>query len=130
MTHSRAIAALSCCIAVFAVAWGYAQQRATGSMLTPQDYIDIQQLYASYNHAVDAGDATAFAANFMPDGALGNAVGRDALIETVNRTKQQWKGTWRHLYSNLIIKPTPEGASGSLFTGSEQLQTGDGLSTD
>jgi hypothetical protein len=115
MTNWKAIAWVSISLAIVSAAWGHAQQRAAGNALSAQDYIDIQQLYASYNHALDASDANAFVANFTPDGAVGDAAGREALLSVINRTKQQWKGTWRHLYSNLIVKPAPGGASGTSF---------------
>lgn len=38
--------------------------------LPAQDYIDVQNLYARYNHASDAGDAEAYAACFTDDGVL------------------------------------------------------------
>jgi hypothetical protein len=115
MLRSRFIVGLSLGIALAAAAWASAQQRNNASALTALDYAEIHQLYASYNHALDVSDASAFAALFTPDGSLGNATGRDALMETVKRTQQQWKGNWRHLYSNLTIKPQPGGAAGSSF---------------
>jgi hypothetical protein len=34
-------------IAIAGVTWGYAQQKKAAATLTPQDYIEIQQLYAN-----------------------------------------------------------------------------------
>lgn len=38
--------------------------------LSAQDYVDVQNLYARYNHASDAGDADAYASCFTDDGVL------------------------------------------------------------
>ena len=38
--------------------------------LPAQDYVDIQNLYALYNHLSDAGDAEGYAACFTADGVL------------------------------------------------------------
>jgi hypothetical protein len=38
--------------------------------VTAQDHVDIQNLYAAYNLASDAGDAEAYAACFTEDGVL------------------------------------------------------------
>ncbi len=42
----------------------------THAALTAQEYVDIQNLYAAYNLASDAGDAEAYAACFTDDGVL------------------------------------------------------------
>ncbi len=52
----------------------------TTDQLSAQDYVEIQNLYASYNHASDAGDADAYASCFTNDGIL--------RIETLNVTVQ------------------------------------------
>jgi hypothetical protein len=38
--------------------------------LSAQDYVDIQNLYARYNHMSDAGDAEGYASCFTDDGVL------------------------------------------------------------
>lgn len=38
--------------------------------LPAQDYVDVQNLYARYNHASDAGDAETYASCFTDDGVL------------------------------------------------------------
>lgn len=49
--------------------WVVAQQR--NAKLTADDYIEIQQLYARYNNAIDSGDAEGYAATFiLPTGRL------------------------------------------------------------
>lgn len=37
--------------------------------MDPQDYIEIQQLYAAYGHRMDSGDADGWAALYTEDGA-------------------------------------------------------------
>ena len=77
-----------------------------------QDYIDIQQLYARYAHAVDYGDIEGFVALFAPDGSFGNFVGHDGLRTFM---KNRPKSGRRHWNSNVMITGTPEGANGSAY---------------
>ena len=95
------------------VLWTFAQSKTTE--FSAQDYLDIQQLYAEYNHALDASDANRFADLFSEDGSLAGNTGRDALVQVIRGTEQLWQGKWRHLYSNLVITPTTEGADGTSF---------------
>jgi hypothetical protein len=114
------IASLS--IAVAGVGWGYAQQKKAAAMLTPQDYIEIQQLYASYSHALDKGLGERFAATFTPDGEFtsGRSAGRanetrTPLKGTERLTRMGSEGGGRHFTANLVITPTSEGADGSCY---------------
>jgi actinorhodin biosynthesis protein ActVIA len=84
--------------------------------LTTQDYIDIEQLYATYNHAIDSGDGEAWAATFTPDGTFNKFNGHEQLVGFI----QQWKekmngGNRRHWNTNLRIEPSKDGASASVF---------------
>jgi SnoaL-like domain len=84
--------------------------------LSTQDYIDIEQLYSTYNHAIDAGDGEAWAATFTPDGTFNKFAGHDQLVGFI----QQWKekmngGNRRHWNTNLRILPSKDGASASVF---------------
>ena len=84
--------------------------------LTTQDYVDIEQLYATYNHAIDSGDGEAWAATFTPDGTFNKFSGHDQLVGFI----QQWKekmngGNRRHWNTNLRIEPSKDGASASVF---------------
>ena len=84
--------------------------------LSTQDYIDIEQLYSTYNHAIDSGDGEAWAATFTPDGAFNKFTGHDQLVGFI----QQWKekmngGNRRHWNTNLRIVPSKDGASASVF---------------
>ena len=84
--------------------------------LSTQDYIDIEQLYATYNHAIDSGDGEAWAATFTADGTFNKFTGHDQLVGFI----QQWKekmngGARRHWNTNLRIVPSKDGASASVF---------------
>jgi SnoaL-like domain len=95
---------------------------ATAAQVTADDYIEIQQLYANYAHALDKGEGERFASTFVLDGEFtgGRGPGRasevrnpikgeDALLKMGNR------GGLRHFNANLVITPTPEGAKGSVY---------------
>jgi SnoaL-like domain len=90
--------------------------------LTADDYIEIQQLYAAYAHALDKGESERFASTFVLDGeftggrgpgrggeARNPIKGKNALLEMGGR------GGLRHFNANLLITPTPEGAKGSVY---------------
>jgi ketosteroid isomerase-like protein len=91
-------------------AWTYAQSG--GATLTTQDYIDIQQLYARYNWAIDAGDVEGYVALYTPDGTFNTFTGADGL-RTFMKNRQG--GTRRHWNSNLVITASPGGASGKVY---------------
>src|SRR5215813_3713788 len=105
-------------------AFGPAGATETGDApkLTADDYIEIQQLYANYAHALDKGEGERFASTFVLDGEFtggrgpgrGNEArnpvkGKDALLAMGSR------GGLRHFNANLVITPTPEGAKGSVY---------------
>ena len=101
--------------AVTALLGGFTQV-AWADGLSTQDYIDIEQLYATYNHAIDSGDGEAWAATFTPDGTFNKFAGHDQLVGFI----QQWKekmngGNRRHWNTNLRILPSKDGASASVF---------------
>ena len=84
--------------------------------LTTQDYIDIEQLYATYNHAIDSGDGEAWAATFTPDGTFNKFTGHDQLVGFIQAWKEKMNGgNRRHWNTNLRIEPSKDGASASVF---------------
>ncbi|HLG97078.1 MAG TPA: nuclear transport factor 2 family protein [Bryobacteraceae bacterium] len=92
----------------------FAQQR--GSKLTADDYIEIQQLYARYNNAIDSGDAEGYAATFVPDGVFNTFTGHDALVGFIHAWRDRMGGAnRRHWNTNLTITPAADGASGSVY---------------
>jgi SnoaL-like domain len=99
-------------LVIVSAAPGFAQQR----KLTADDYIEIQQLYAQYNMAIDSGDAEGYAATFTPDGVFNTFNGRDALVGFIHRWRETMKGgNMRHWNTNLAITGTPEGANGAVY---------------
>jgi SnoaL-like domain len=85
--------------------------------LTTQDYIDIQQLYARYNMAIDTGNGEGWAGTFTPDGVFNNTnKGHDALVQFIKDWREKRDGAnRRHWNSNLAIAQTADGASGSVY---------------
>jgi hypothetical protein len=99
-------------LVIVSAAPNFAQQR----KLTADDYIEIQQLYAQYNMAIDSGDAEGYAATFTPDGVFNTFNGHDALVGFIHRWRETMKGgNMRHWNSNLAITGTPEGANGAVY---------------
>jgi len=90
---------------------------ANADPMTAQDYFEIQQLYAKYNHAIDSGNGEAYADTFTPDGVFNNNTGRDALVKFV---KDTWYGrmngaTRQHWNTNLLITGDAKQAKGSVY---------------
>ena len=103
-------------LVVTLVVMGFGLVHAQKPSLTTQDYLDIQQLYAKYNEAIDAGDGEAYAATFTPDGVFNNNKGKDALVGFIQQWKDKLNGlSRRHWNNNLVITPTAEGATGSVY---------------
>ncbi len=103
------IAAMLIALSVLAVTTG-----AVGAApLTTQDYVEIQQLYARYNHAIDSGSAEEWADTFTADGVFNNRfTGRAALIGFIKTWKERMNGAnRRHWNSNLSIRGTTEAAT-------------------
>jgi hypothetical protein len=93
-----------------------ASQFAAAQTLSTADYVEIEQLYAKYNHAIDGGDGKAWADTFTADGVFRKTtVGRDALVGFVENFSKSSRGGFRHWNSNLTIVGTPEGADGSVY---------------
>jgi len=93
---------------------GLGAQPATAT-LTAQDLVDIQQLYAAYNWALDAGDSNAYAATFTPDGTFNNNVGHDAIVKFADTFHAGLGSHVRHWNTNLLIQPSAEGATGQVY---------------
>ena len=84
--------------------------------LTTQDYIDIEQLYATYNHAIDSGDAEGWAATFTPDGTFNRFTGKEALVGFIKTWREKMNGAnRRHWNTNLRITPSTDGANGTVM---------------
>ena len=99
------------------VALAVAGSAANAADLTTQDYIEIEQLYATYNHAIDSGDAEAWAATFTPDGSFNTRfTGKEGLMGFIKLWREKMNGAnRRHWNSNLRITPSAEGANGTVM---------------
>lgn len=109
----RNVVVLAVVALVAGTAWVYAQK--AGGTLTAQDFVDIQQLYARYNWALDSGDSEGYAATFTPDGVFNNNVGHDAIVKFADTFHAGLGAHVRHWNTNLLIQPSPEGASGQVY---------------
>lgn len=119
MLKWKALMSVSAAILVLAAV--QAQQKGTkGPGLTALDYVEIQQLYARYSHGVDSGadNGAAFTRAFAPDGALiaptGSTEGHAKLAELATRGNKGPTNV-RHWATNVLIEPSPEGATGSAY---------------
>jgi len=103
-------------VAMISVLSFFAEPSFAADKLTTQDYIEIEQLYAKYNHALDSGDAVAWADTYTADGVFRKTtVGRDALMKFVENFSKSSGGAFRHWVSNLTLVGTTEGADGSVY---------------
>src|SRR5262249_18165215 len=101
---------------VAGAAWLNAQDRAARRVmtLTPQDYMDIQQLYARYARAIRLGDGDAYGASFTPDGDTHvlqgdrHTTGSKAIAETANGNKRTPRRN-RAWPATPVITPTADG---------------------
>ena len=129
------VVAVGVVLTVVAVA---AQQKSGGgapakmTTLTPQDYFDIQQLVNRYAFAIDtcSNNGYDYADLYAPDGAFywgvgaRVSIGREQLAEaagggTLGCQKLQRatpeKPLATHVTVNLVIEPSPEGATGKSY---------------
>jgi len=103
-------------VLVAALIGGSSSAFAQGGQLTPQDLVEIQQLYAKYNWALDAGESQAYAATFTPDGIFNTTnVGKDALVKFADTFHAGLGSHVRHWNTNLLITPTATGAAGQVY---------------
>lgn len=93
-----------------------------GTAVSADDYVEIQQLYHRYCHALDMGTGEAFAACFTPDGEFtgGRGPGKAADDRTPRKgtaalTQMGNTSGTRHFTANLVVTRTPEGAKGSCY---------------
>jgi SnoaL-like protein len=120
----KALMATGLSLAVLTGGLVYAQQHRAVPALTPQDYMEIQQLYALYAKAADLADGKGYAGTFTPDGEFvsGRAPqngqgdwirttskGTDSLIRTGST------GGLRHNFINIHVTRTAEGADATCY---------------
>ena len=107
-------------LAAIPAAWTLHAQTTKVPSLTAADYLEIQQLVARYAYAVDmhGGDGSAYAALFTEGATFGTqAKGRAQLADLAAKTSQDRSGPayTRHFVTNVVIKPSPDGASGRSY---------------
>jgi hypothetical protein len=111
---TRRVVALMAIAIVSGTTWSYAQKPGA-KPLAAQDFVDIQQLYARYNWTLDSGDSEGYASTFTPDGVFNTNVGHDAIVKFADTFHAGLGAHVRHWNTNLMILPTPEGASGQVY---------------
>jgi len=86
--------------------------------LATQDIVEITQLYAAYNLAVDDGDGEAFAGCFVPDGAFDTGgdliTGAEALAAFARSVPAGLPGI-RHVGSNVLVDGNADAATGRSY---------------
>ncbi len=86
--------------------------------LATDDLIQIQQLYARYNTAIDTGQGEDFGACFVENGHFDSGVdvleGRESISEFARRTHSAMPGL-RHNATNIVIDGDEDRACGSAF---------------
>src|SRR5690349_8742484 len=119
MRNGSVIAGVVVCVTVSAAVYG--QQKSVRS-LTPQDYAEIQQLYARFNWALDsnAEDGKAYARTFTTDGeflvnSVRQAAGREQLAQHALKQAGGLGGRPHHIATNILVEATPEGARGGAY---------------
>jgi hypothetical protein len=122
MSKANFMVALLLCGILGEMTWSVAQQ-GKRETVSPQDFSDIQQLYARYDFAIDSHNAEGVAGVFTPDGEFlqpgsSDYLGHDALVNWINRGNVPVTATSimrRHLNTNLVVTPTADGAKGAVY---------------
>ena len=114
-----AIGLVACLILATAIVRGQQRNSATSpATLTPQDYIDIQQLVSSYAYGLDGNtdNGATYANLFAPGAVFGRprTEGRDNLAALAN-TQPRGANYVRHFITNHVIEPSPGGAIGKEY---------------
>jgi hypothetical protein len=96
------------------------QRSGTPSVLTALDYLEIQQLVASYGHALDNGlartdNGPAYAGLFTPDGVAFRRLKGFEPLAAIARAQPHGPKYVRHILTNVTIAPSPEGATGEQY---------------
>jgi hypothetical protein len=99
--------------------WVVAQQARDRAMLSPQDYVEIQQLYGYYTRDVDPGSEQNASWLYAADGSFEirgqKHVGQRALETFYEQVRKNQQFGVRHLNSNFLLVPTAEGARGTAY---------------
>jgi len=101
-------------------AWIYAQQKPASATLSPQDYVEIYQLYGYYTRDVDPDSERNASWLFTEDGTFESPNGEkykgpQQLKDFYETVKNRQTFGIRHVNSNFLIHPTREGARGTAY---------------
>lgn len=99
--------------------WAQQPKPAQAAGLKTEDYVEIQQLYARYAHALDAfeREGAGWAETFTADGIFNKTtIGYDALVQFAKTWRSDRGGAFlQHWNNQLVITPTAGGARGSAY---------------
>jgi hypothetical protein len=89
----------------------------TGPALTAMDYIEIRKLVAGYAYGLDGGGDNGYnyADLFAPGAVVFGSVSGRENIANLARREPHGPQYVRHFLTNVLIDPTPEGASGKQY---------------
>src|SRR5262245_45845377 len=124
MINSKRVAIALAVVVATAGAYAVSAQDKKPRTLSPQDYIEIQQLVAKYPYTLDGGlgHGKAYADLFSDDGEFHQQTGRvwrgRKEILTIADKGEETPNALGHFGMNLVIEPTASGAVGKqyLFT--------------
>jgi hypothetical protein len=96
------------------------QRTGASTPLSALDYLEIQQLVASYGHALDNGlaqtdNGPAYAGLFTPDGVAFRRLKGFEALAAIARAQPHGTRYSRHFLMNVTIAPSPEGATGEQY---------------
>ena len=116
MSKTNAFIALLLCGILGEMTWSLAQS-GKKKELTVQDYIEIQQLYARYNFAIDASESENMAATFTDDGEFYrgtsvNGLGYDGILKFMQSRRRHGV---RHWNSGLVISGNQDQVKGAVY---------------
>jgi hypothetical protein len=98
-------------LALSAIAWVSAQHGQRQGLLTYEDRVGIEHLYAQYNETIDNGDIDGWIATWAPDADFNGYKGRDGLRRFATDYIRNRDGARRrHWLNNLVMHPMPDGA--------------------
>jgi hypothetical protein len=85
--------------------------------LSVEDQLAIQQLYAKYNHAIDSGNGSGWAATFVDDGVFSSATGTFTGSEQLSGFASGFGSRLkaRHWTNNLVLDGDGKTATGSCY---------------
>ena len=86
--------------------------------LSTDDTVQILQLYARYNTAIDTGDGPGFAGCFVPDGIFQNPLGVSTGHEEIAAfcdNNHKMLPDLRHMANNIVVDGEGDQATGSAF---------------